>query len=130
MSAFGIGGWLFVSIVTIQRIVLLAVDRQHPDSRLAHFLRGRKSLASHKNAGLTAGFPWPFLITTLVTLLSVTQIWAYFRIQNLQAQMTKAAGNSYLDQQWTFGQVVAVSVFAPVLTEALFFMRHQKVLVR
>jgi hypothetical protein len=40
------------------------------------------------------------------------------RDQVLQKQMTAAADNDFADWQWTFDQVVAVTVFVPVLVEA------------
>jgi hypothetical protein len=40
--------------------------------------------------------------------------------------MTAAAGNSFADGQWTFGQVVAVTVFVPVLVEAWFLFGEQQ----
>jgi len=63
----------------------------------------------------------------IVAVLEASQLWAYFLMQRQQYQMTQAEGVSYLDEQWAFGQVVAVVVFTPVLVKAWHVTAHSKI---
>jgi hypothetical protein len=56
----------------------------------------------------------------IVTTTLVIQFWAFFRIRKMQSRMVEAAGESFDDEKWTFGQIAAVMVFTPVAVEALF----------
>lgn len=51
-------------------------------------------------------------------MLSVGLIWTFFRLQKSQSQLAQNAGTQDADAAWSFGQLVAVTVFAPVLGEA------------
>ncbi|KAF2814579.1 uncharacterized protein BDZ99DRAFT_458596 [Mytilinidion resinicola] len=124
MSAFGIGSWLFLSLTVIWKIFLSGIQRQHPNSRLARRLR-------HETLFLDTYRPsesWLWMCLCIVTpLLSVFQMWTFFRLQRLQTQMTKASGGEDPDTDWTFGQIVAVIMFTPVLVEVGFVMRNRKI---
>jgi len=48
-------------------------------------------------------------------LLSIPLLWGIFRLREVQRALAKATTNLYLDNDWTFGQVVAIAIFAPVL---------------
>jgi hypothetical protein len=115
MSFFGIAGWLFLSILVISNIISLVVEERHPDSEIARYFNYKY---------WTKKLPWlrgalgTWILFFVMTLLEISQIWAYFLMQRLQSQMIRAEGVSYFDEQWAFGQVVAVVVFAPVLVEA------------
>jgi hypothetical protein len=39
--------------------------------------------------------------------------------------MTRAAGGDFPDEQWTFGQIVAVTVYIPVFVEIVFTWRKR-----
>ncbi|OCL10665.1 hypothetical protein AOQ84DRAFT_387352 [Glonium stellatum] len=124
MTVFGIGSWLFMSVIVIYKIFVLAILKQHSKSRLSHRLRNKHVLVD--SSSKLAGRLW-MALCIVAPLLSVSQMWTFFRLQKLQTQMTDATGGVYLDKQWTFGQIVAVIVFMPVLTEALFLLRNTKV---
>jgi hypothetical protein len=47
-------------------------------------------------------------------------MWRVFRIRNAQEAFTSAIGIEYTDNQWTFGQVVAVVIFAPDIVEVAY----------
>lgn len=49
--------------------------------------------------------------------LSIPQIWGVLRLRGIQKALADTTNNAYVDNQWTFGQVVAVMLFAPVATE-------------
>ena len=48
-------------------------------------------------------------------LLSVPLLWGIFRMRGVQKSLARATANLYLDNDWTFGQVVAIVLFIPVL---------------
>jgi hypothetical protein len=52
-----------------------------------------------------------------VPLLTIPQFWGVLRLRGIQKALADATSNIYVDNQWTFGQVVAVMIFAPVFTE-------------
>jgi len=112
MSIFGIAGWLFISVLIVSSIVGGIVKERHPESWLARKL---KILPGRWAWMRRPGSSW--LLFVVVTVLEIGQIWAYFVMQRQQLQMTQAEGISYMDEQWAFGQVVAVVVFVPVLIE-------------
>ena len=59
-------------------------------------------------------------VIVLIPLLIIPEIWGIFRIRNIQQALSDAIDNEYTDNQWTFGQVVAVVIFAPVLIEVAY----------
>jgi hypothetical protein len=68
----------------------------------------------------------PRAMLVLIPLLTVPEIWGVFRIRNVQESFTNALGTEYSDNQWTFGQVVAVVIFAPVIVEVAYLSaRHR-----
>ncbi len=56
-------------------------------------------------------------------ILIVPEIWGVFRMRNVQEALANAMGINYTDNQWTFGQIVAVVIFAPVIVEAVYSSR-------
>lgn len=58
------------------------------------------------------------LIGTL--LLSIPLLWAIFRLREVQKALATATASVYLDNEWSFGQVVALAVFAPVLFDTVY----------
>lgn len=53
-----------------------------------------------------------------IPLLTAPQLWGILRLRGIQKALANATNNVYVDNQWTFGQVVAVMIFVPVFTEA------------
>ena len=110
MTFFGLFGWLLLSAVSIVQLVGLGIQKHHEDSRIGQYLRRRKeSKNKHRKLQMT-------LFATF-SIIIVVHFWMYFRLQSLQVQVADHSGNSDVDGQWTFGQVVAVTVFFPVLVE-------------
>jgi hypothetical protein len=66
------------------------------------------------------------LATEIVLAIAlIIQFWAFFRLRQLQSDMTQAAGGSFPDGQWTFGQIVATVVFIPVAVEITFVWKRR-----
>jgi len=53
----------------------------------------------------------------LIPILTVPGFWGIFRLRSIQRSLAIATNNAYVDNEWTFGQVVAVMLFVPVFTE-------------
>lgn len=49
--------------------------------------------------------------------LSVSLLWAIFRMRGVQQELARATGSAYVDNDWGFGQVVSIVLFAPVVVE-------------
>lgn len=56
-------------------------------------------------------------LSIAVPLLTIPQLWGVLRLRGIQKGLADATSNVYVDNQWTFGQVVAVMIFVPVFTE-------------
>jgi hypothetical protein len=60
-----------------------------------------------------------FIIMVLLgpLLLSIPLLWAVFRMRGVQQELARATGSAYVDNDWGFGQVVSLVLFAPVVVE-------------
>ncbi|KAL9608442.1 MAG: hypothetical protein Q9167_006724 [Letrouitia subvulpina] len=115
MEFFGVAGSLLLSICTLLKIIWLGAQRQHRDSRFVQILRKRRPI---QNSKLVA------IIFTTAPILAISQIWTILRLRQFQAQISKNTGNVNSDGEWTFGQVVGVTVFVPVVVECWFSWQH------
>ena len=112
MESFGAAGSIILSLFVIcpfiwtfvQIFNLRVVDRLE---RYFSTLAERKTMRSLGSRALLL----------LIPLLTIPEIWGVFRVRNAQQALSGAIGNEYTDNQWTFGQVVAVVIFAPVVIE-------------
>ena len=114
VEVFGIIGSLFILV-----LVLFLVVRQIM-IRLAVKLPSFCSfnLTSKRRTSLN------ILFLIVVPMIAISQFWTIFRLRSLQRKMAKTAGNDDLDNDWTFGQIVAVTVFIPVFVETWYAWRH------
>ena len=114
MDVFSVVGSLFVCLLGLAKIVWLAIQRQHVDSRLFRHIRERwlkgRSFESWSSVTLFIAIP----------IIAVSQLWTVFRLRTFQEQVSQTSGNHDTDGQWTFGQIVAVTIFVPVLVECWF----------
>lgn len=114
ISFFSVAGSLLVNVLATSKIIWLAMKRQHGDSAL---VRRCENFWSR-------GTKWPsrlsFALLIVVPIIALSQLWSVFKYRILQRQISQASGNQNLDGQWTFGQVVAVTIFTPVLVECWF----------
>jgi len=114
MSCFRVGTFLLIAVITMGKIIILAIEKHFSDSyptlqesfqRIAEVGRIRETLLF------------------LLPLLFVAQFWTYLRLQTEQLEMSRATGNLDGDLDWSFGQVVALTVFIPVAVDVLFWLR-------
>jgi len=66
-------------------------------------------------AGVATG---ALLLTPLA--LSVPMIRGIFRLRDIQANVVDRMGSQYTGNEWGFGQIIGVGIFAPVITETAF----------
>jgi hypothetical protein len=125
MRIFGIMGWLFVATLAIYNIASSIVEESHPDAKIAKIFNYQRWL---KDSTWFRRPTTACILFVIVSLLEVSQLWSYFLMQRQQYQMTRAEEVSLLDEQWAFGQVVAVVTFAPALVKALGVMTANRTL--
>lgn len=111
MQFFGLAGSLFVCICALLKIIWLGMQRQHDDSRLVHRIRKYR---------VGVGPKISILFLTLLPIFAISQIWTILRLRRFQADIAKDTENLNSDNEWAFGQIAAVTVFAPVLVECCF----------
>jgi hypothetical protein len=112
MAIFRMVGWIVVNFLALGKLLHVGLKKHHDGSRITQVAGeiGRQFRRSH-------------VLLFILPVLSITQFWTFQRLQKLQFDMSKAAGNSDMDSQWTFGQVVAVTALTPVLVDAIFWSR-------
>ena len=115
MNIFGVSGSLFVSVLALAKIIWLAAQRQHRHSRLVQHIRERRPKTNSRHPLLS------IVLFVVIPILVVSQCWTVSRLRAFQAQVSSASGNSDSDGQWTFGQIAAMTVFAPVLVQRPFW---------
>ncbi|KAI9799881.1 MAG: hypothetical protein M1833_003803 [Piccolia ochrophora] len=110
-QAFGITASLFICLLTLIRAGWIILMRRLPEMAMVfrkRFLheRGMKRIC-------------PLILLATVLILTLPQIWVLFQIRLLQRGLAHELDIQFDDERWTFGQIVAVSFFAPVLAELL-----------
>jgi hypothetical protein len=128
-KAFGIGGWLWTTSWAIY--VLLEFVAEHFPSEIRSWLfppwrsvlpspnsRVNDSCRRQSAVGAVA------LLGTLVW--SAGETWIFFRQKRYQEALSHKAGIDYGDNMWTFGQVAAIAVFAPVLVQLWYAWRTSR----
>ncbi|KAG9235323.1 hypothetical protein BJ875DRAFT_276889 [Amylocarpus encephaloides] len=112
MSGFGAAGSIVVIGYGLAKLLWLIVSGLHSDS-------GEKF--KNKCSRFTPGKRWDVHLTLgayfVLFYLTIPQFWAVFRLRDIQKALSERTNNAYTDDQWNFGQVVAVMIFAPVFTE-------------
>jgi hypothetical protein len=114
MTAFDILTYLPLSFLVLGRIVWLGLQKHHQESAVYITLdRWQTQYFPSRTQSLLRSIGH-----VAIPLLASGLFWTIFRSQRFQRDMAKATGSGDADSQWTFGQVVSVTVFAPVLVEA------------
>lgn len=112
MTAFVMLAYLPLSVFLVARIVWLGVKTNHQHSAAYSRLRTLPAKISLRRVQILV------LATLLGTALTAIGLfWSIFRTQHSQKQLTASYGAEDDDGYWTFGQIVAVTVFAPVAAE-------------
>ena len=114
MDFFSVAGSVFVCLLALTKIIWLAIQRHHKDSRVVQ--QARKFWS--KNSVRLSRLSIALFIT--IPVIAVSQLWTVFRLRRFQQQIAQNAGNYDSDSQWTFGQIVAVTIFVPVVVECCF----------
>jgi hypothetical protein len=120
MTAFGIASWLFITIIAIYKVILSVMKDSH--ERQWNWLN--KHNLTFDDDTVRSTQIW-LILCILALIFLAAQFWAFFRLRHFQSGMIKAVGGSFPDGQWTFGQIVAVVVFIPVIVEVLFLLKRR-----
>ncbi|KAK0611434.1 hypothetical protein B0T14DRAFT_530376 [Immersiella caudata] len=59
-------------------------------------------------------------------VLSLPLVWGFWRLRDLQGQLAASMGGVYEGNEWSFGQVMAITVFVPVGAEMIFVATRRK----
>ena len=115
----GIVGWLLMALFAIYILIAKAVQKCLPGSALARLLppppvspQPLKGKARKRSAALAT------FLALVIPVIAIMQIVAVFQSRSYQTAIAANSGNADNDSEWTFGQIVAVIFFAPVLPEA------------
>jgi hypothetical protein len=60
------------------------------------------------------------LLLFLPMVLAGGLLWGIFRLRQAQKTLAEATNNRYEDNEWTFGQVVAIIMFTPALSDMVY----------
>jgi hypothetical protein len=118
VTVCGITSYLIVSVLVIGKI-------------LASIVEGSRNpwLAWLRKLDMSARSVWStrihYGLSSFIFALLAVHFWAFFRLRQVQKHMNEVAGGDFPDGRWTFGQIVAVTVFVPVFVEAGFFWRKR-----
>ena len=113
MDVFSVAGSLFVCLLGLTKVIWLATKRHHEQSQFVQYVQNCNSKWRNSTQLALALF-------VLVPIIAVSQLWTIFRLRRFQEQVSANSNNADLDTQWTFGQIVAVTIFVPVLVECWF----------
>lgn len=61
-----------------------------------------------------------FLLVVVPLCLAIPLLWGFWRLRGIQGQLAVTARGFYEGNDWGFGQVLAIAIFAPVGAEMLF----------
>ena len=114
MEFFAVAGSIFVCFLGLTKIVWLALRRHHRDSRLV------LSVSRHFSSYKRHQTKFQAALFILTPIIAISQLWTIFRLRELQQQISHQSGNHDSDGQWTFGQIIAVTIFVPALVECWF----------
>ena len=114
MNIFSVAGSVFVGLMTLTKIIWLALQRHHEDSRLVRRVHGVWFQNRIRLRRL------PLALFVAIPIIAASQLWIVFRLRGFQKQVARNAGNYDSDGQWTFGQIAAVTIFVPVAVECCF----------
>lgn len=61
-------------------------------------------------------------MTSVLAFIAMGQIWSVLRIQQQQKALASTVGEKFTDNEWGFGQFLAVFVWLPVLVEFVYYL--------
>lgn len=119
MTAFVILTYIPASVAIISRIIWLGIERNNPDTHqilltwIAHVPASIKKCIS-----VSVFFGAPSIACGL--------LWSIIHTANRQRELAFSNGGDDGDGTWTFGQIVAVTLFVPVLWECWRSIREER----
>jgi len=116
LTACGIMSYLLLSAIVIGKIAWTLTEEYRARWFVWTTKPGRISQAWISRCYTT--------MCAIVLALLIIQFWGFYRVRQVQKDMTLAAGGDFSDGEWTFGQIVAVIVFLPVFVELAFVWRQ------
>jgi hypothetical protein len=114
--------WIVVFGLTIAKLLVDIANGSNPDLAFLH--KPLKQLARPLSKSLSK-IPWASW-PLLVAIMAITQFWTYLRLHQAQKHVAETSDNSFLDNQWSFGQIVAITVFTPVIVDCLYWIRDDE----
>lgn len=118
MSALAILSYIPTSVLILGTIIFKGLEKHHAHTRLYLKLASWVELLQERE--------WSWVMPSLLTfipLLAGGLIWTVMRVKQFQSQLSHDVGADDSDGEWTFGQVVAVTVFAPVLLDGCLVLK-------
>ena len=111
---FTIGGSLFLSTVVVSTLIWVLLTRRQPDTVKRWKHSGVLTVNIFNLMSLELA---RLLMVCNVFLWGVPQLWAILRFRAMQQALAVSIGSSDQDNSWSFGQIVALVIFLPVLLE-------------
>ena len=116
LAVFELVGGLVTYLFTLWQVAMFRM-RQQPKDAAVHDAEAAAGLSRQRlKRKLGRGLAAVLLMTPLA--LSLPLLWGIFRLRQLQAEELKSRGIEYMGNEWAFGQIIGVVIFAPVATQA------------
>lgn len=112
MTAFVMLAYIPLSLFIIGRIVVLRVQHDPPESALRRRVQALRRKAHGRVAVILTGATF-----VAIPLVACGLLWSVIRTRAAQQQLTASYGAFDSDNEWTFGQIVAITLFAPVVVD-------------
>jgi hypothetical protein len=112
--------WLAIYLLALLRLFSIGIPLEEMEAKLQGWL------SMNAGEGKRSNNPWVYLVVGTTLILTVSQFWVYFRLQLVQNNLAHSIGSSTADLEWGFGQVVAVTLFAPVAVELILSLRKER----
>jgi hypothetical protein len=112
LSGFEAAGFIVITTYGLLSLLWFIITRRFPERAkvIRHKLSSTFPQANRKQNAI-------WCMNIAIPLLTIPQLWGVLRLRGVQKRLADATSNVYVDNQWTFGQVVAVMIFVPVFTE-------------
>lgn len=104
-DVFAIGGSLFISILILGSLVWMMFGTSGESSRMAKLSESR---------------PIKLLLVASMVFWGVPQIWVIFRLRSMEQDLAQSIGAADRDNGWSFGQIISVVAFLPVIIELIY----------
>lgn len=115
---FAVGGGSFVVSVVMLGIVIDAVGQQGGWAWSTDFRKSRVFAKADSNTGRA-------ILIFNVLLRGLPQLWTIFRFRRIQSTLAQSINMVNNDNMWSFGQIMAVVVFLPVVVKGAYELAHR-----